>query len=140
MKTMKTSWKNPSWLAVILASVGLIALHLTSCTRQNVAKRDAVTREVSTPPGPLAIALAPHAGHGRLDEQIRRVQGDVRSNRNVHASLERLGWLYVGKARESFDAGYYTLAEQCALALDSLQPNCPETLLLRGHALHSQHR
>ena len=141
MKTMKTSWKNPSWLAVILASAGLTALTLTGCTRPDAAKRDAVAPDASTPPnGPLAIALAPHAGHGRLDEQIRRFQGDVRSNRNVHASLERLGWLYVGKARESFDAGYYTLAEQSALALDSLQPNCPEVLLLRGHALHSQHR
>src|SRR6185503_3811410 len=120
---MKTSWKNPSWLAVILASAGLTTLTLTGCTRQGAPKRDAVAPEASTAlTGPLAIALAPHAGHGRLDEQIRRFQGDVRSNLNVHASLEHLGWLYVGKARESFDAGYYTLAEQCALALDSLQP------------------
>jgi tetratricopeptide (TPR) repeat protein len=141
MKTMKTSWKNPSWLALLLASLGLIVLTLNGCTRQDAAKRDAVAPNTSlTTTGPLAIALAPHAGQGRLDEQIRRVQGDVRSNRNAQASLDRLGWLYVGKARESFDAGYYTLAEQCALALDSLQPNCPEALLLRGHALHSQHR
>lgn len=89
---------------------------------------------------PLALALAPHSGSDRLDEQIRHFQNQVRSNIQAHASLERLGWLYVGKARESFDPGFYTLAEQCALALDARQPGCVEALLLRGHTLQSQHR
>jgi tetratricopeptide (TPR) repeat protein len=89
---------------------------------------------------PFALALAPHVGQGRRDDLIRHCQGEVRSNRNVPANLERLGWLFVGQARESFDAGYYALAEQCALALDTLKAGCPESLLLRGHALHSQHR
>jgi tetratricopeptide (TPR) repeat protein len=138
---MKTSCKNLSRLVVILAIAGLTALSIGGCTRQDLTKRDAVARETSAPgAGPLAIALSPHAGQGCLDEQIRRVQDNVRSNQNTRASLERLGWLYVGKARESFDAGYYTLAEQCALALDSSKPGCHEALLLRGHALHSQHR
>jgi len=53
--------------------------------------------------------------------------------------LERLGWSFVAKARESFDPGFYTLAEQSALCLESRQPNAPEALLLRGHALHNMH-
>jgi tetratricopeptide (TPR) repeat protein len=138
---MKTSCKILSRPVVILAIAGLTALSIGGCTRQDLTPRDAVAREtITTPAGPLAIALSPHAGQGRLDEQIRRVQDHVRSNQNTRASLERLGWLYVGKARESFDAGYYTLAEQCALALDSSKPGCHEALLLRGHVLHSQHR
>jgi tetratricopeptide (TPR) repeat protein len=137
---MKTSWKILSRPVVNLAMAGLTALTINGCTRQDVAMRTAVTNETTTTVRPLALVLSPHAGEGRLDEQIRRRQDDVRSNRNAHAALERLGWLYVGKARESFDAGYYTLAEQCSLALDLLKPNCPEALLLRGHALHSQHR
>ena len=44
------------------------------------------------------------------------------------------------KARESFDSGFYKLAEQCAVCLDSRQPGSPEGMLLRGHALQNQHR
>ena len=35
--------------------------------------------------------------------------------------VEKLGWSFVEKARESFDPGFYKLAEQCALCLDSKQ-------------------
>ena len=94
----------------------------------------------SSVPDPLAIALAPHTGASPLDERIRRSQEQVRESKNMPANLEQLGWLFVAKARASFDPGFYTVAEQCALALDSRQPGCAESLLLRGHALQSQHR
>jgi tetratricopeptide (TPR) repeat protein len=51
-----------------------------------------------------------------------------------------LGWLFVAKARTSFDPGYYKLAEHCALVLERAQPKAAAAWLLRGHALHSQHR
>lgn len=138
---MKNTRHSASWPFLRLGLAGVTALTITGCTRRDVEKRDAIVLQASTPAvRPLEIALAPHTGQGRLDEQIRHFQQQVRSNQDVHAALERLGWLYVGKARESFDAGYYTMAEQCALALDTRQTNCPEALLLRGHALHSQHR
>ena len=138
---MRTSPKNPWRFEINLAGVGLIALALAGCGQHDAVKRAETPRPSMTlVTGPLAIALAPHAGPGRLDEQIRACQGEVRSNRNVPANLERLGWLFVSKARESFDAGYYTLAEQCAVALDTLTAGGAESLLLRGHALHSQHR
>lgn len=138
---MKNPHRKPSWPAVWVALAGLVSPSLTSCTHQEARNGDAEAGESSSPAAvPLEIALAPHAGEGHLDELIRRCQGAVRSNQNARASLERLGWLYVGKARESFDAGFYTLAEQCALALDTSRPGCAEALLLRGHALHSLHR
>ena len=54
--------------------------------------------------------------------------------------VEKLGWSFVEKARESFDPGFYKLAEQCGLALEESRPGGAESLLLRGHALQSQHR
>ncbi|MBA3892954.1 MAG: tetratricopeptide repeat protein [Gemmatimonadales bacterium] len=56
------------------------------------------------------------------------------------AALDRLGWTYVAKARLSYDPGYYRLAEQTGLCLDTHQPDSPEALLLRGHAMHNLHR
>jgi tetratricopeptide (TPR) repeat protein len=101
-------------------------------------------RKVATPgaqlPNPLSLVLAPHTGSGRMDKEIIRLQNEVRTGRNHEMSLERLGWAFVAKARESFDPGYYKLAEQCALALDSSPSNHLDAMLLRGHALHNLHR
>ena len=91
-------------------------------------------------PEPLAWLLAPHDGASRLDEKIRQCQAQLRDGRNQEVVLERLGWLFVAKARGSFDAGFYKLAEQCALALESRKPGSHEAMLLRGHALQNQHR
>src|SRR6185436_20201061 len=101
MKKMQPTRHTASWPVLQLGLAGLTALTIPGCTRQDVEKRDVVVLQASTPSvRPLEIALAPHTGQGRLDEQIRHFQEQVRSNQNVHAALERLGWLYVGKARE----------------------------------------
>jgi tetratricopeptide (TPR) repeat protein len=55
-------------------------------------------------------------------------------------AIEELGWAYIAKARESFDPGYYKLAEQAALCVESRHPDNPDALLLHGHVLHSLHR
>jgi tetratricopeptide (TPR) repeat protein len=68
------------------------------------------------------------------------MQEHARSGPDKEPWLERLGWAYVAKARESFDPGYYKLAEQCALCLESQKPGCPEGLLLRGHVLQNLHQ
>ena len=96
--------------------------------------------ENASTPGPCELILAPHAGTGRLDLEITRSQAKVRNETNAFQYVERLGWLFVAKARESFDPGYYKLAEQCALCLESEQPHAAEALLLRGHVLQSLHR
>jgi tetratricopeptide (TPR) repeat protein len=88
----------------------------------------------------LALALVPHEGDGQTDKEIRRFQEQVRRGINREAALERLGWAYVGKAHESFDAGFYKLAEACANVLEADTPGCAEGLLLRGHVLQNLHR
>ena len=75
-----------------------------------------------------------------LDTQIAQVQGRVKTGPNSAAQIERLGWLFVEKARVSNDPGFYKLAEQCALCLESAKSNSLDALLLRGHVLHSLHR
>jgi tetratricopeptide (TPR) repeat protein len=75
-----------------------------------------------------------------VDTQIAQTQARVRSSRNPGPQVERLGWLFVEKARVSNDPGFYKLAEQCALCLESANSNSPEALLLKGHVLHSLHR
>jgi tetratricopeptide (TPR) repeat protein len=74
-----------------------------------------------------------------LDEQIAQTQARIKSGANVGAQVERLGWLFVEKARVGNDPGYYKLAEQCALCLQSANTNSFEALLLKGHVLHSLH-
>ncbi len=89
---------------------------------------------------PLSIALAPHEGSGPKDIEIREAQKQVRVGRNRDKSLEKLGWLFVDKARESFDPGYYKLAEACANALEADSPGSAQGLLLRGHVLENLHQ
>jgi tetratricopeptide (TPR) repeat protein len=87
-----------------------------------------------------AIALTPHTGEGRLDQEIVRLQQATRRATEPVAFLERLGWAFVAKARHSFDPGFYMLAESCALCLAAQRPQSAEALLLRGHVLHNLHR
>jgi tetratricopeptide (TPR) repeat protein len=110
---------------------------------------------------PCEIALAAHSGDAKLDQEIARIQQEIRSNAKpfqTTAMIEKLGWSFVEKARESFDPGFYKLAEQCALCLESKQGQSPSAgqsenrplstpqsirsaaLLLRGHALYNLHR
>lgn len=85
------------------------------------------------------IILAPQSGDGKVDREIARLQQEIRDARNPNLLIERLGWTFVAKARQSFDPGYYKLAEQCAVYLDSRQPGSREALLLRGHVLDNLH-
>ena len=123
------------WITVFVCLVAV------SCRQNDHPGTSTATRQsVVRIPDPRSLALVPHTGSGRVDREIIRLQNDVRAEKNVDASVERLGWAFVAKARESFDAGYYKLAEQCALVLDSRQPHGLEAMLLRGHVLHNLHR
>ena len=86
------------------------------------------------------IAMSPHVGADRLDRDIQTAQRRVREAPEPLPFLEQLGWLYVAKARVSFDQGFYKLAEHCAMALEAADPKSPEAMLLRGHVLISFHR
>lgn len=84
--------------------------------------------------------MTPHGGNGKEDQEIARFQKQIRTDTDNIPYLERLGWAYVAKARRSFDQGYYRLAEQSALCMNSIKPGNPEALLLRGHVLHNLHQ
>ena len=87
-----------------------------------------------------AIALAPHQGDEPIDREIKQLQDQVRTGKQRPDKIKRLGWAFVRKARLSFDPGYYKLAEQCALSVESENPKDPDALLLHGHILDSLHK
>jgi tetratricopeptide (TPR) repeat protein len=89
---------------------------------------------------PCPLALAPHSGTDQVDREIARLQQEAKAASDPSRALERLGWMFVSKARISYDPGYYKLAEQCAVCMESRNPKSPEALLLHGHVLHSLHR
>src|SRR5689334_22944186 len=104
------SWPS-SWLMLAITTTLLAA----GCRRQ-----PASSEAVRVPPvDPLTFVLIPHPGTLKLDLQIRQVQQQLRLGKQPELALERLGWLFVRKARESFDPGFYNLAESCARALEA---------------------
>jgi len=113
-----------------------VCLLLTACHKP--AEPSALQEAKKTEP--LTLALLPHSGNARADQEIVRWQHQVRTSKNPETAIEALGWAFVAKARESFDPGFYKLAEQCALALESKEAHSPEALLLRGHVLHNLHQ
>ena len=61
----------------------------------------------------------------KLDREIQTAQSRISEASDPRPFLERLGWLYVAKARASHDQGFYKLAEQCALALEIADSKSP---------------
>ncbi len=80
------------------------------------------------------------AAESRDDTEIAKLQEDLREQRAPARAAEQLGYRFISKARVTNDAGYYTVAEQAASCLESIQPSDPAALLLRGHVLHQLHR
>src|SRR4051812_15866828 len=89
---------------------------------------------------PLKMILSRGTGETETDRQIVALQERIRETPNETPLFERLGWLFVTKARLSSDPGYYTLAEQTADAMDARPPDDTAALLLRGHVAHAMHR
>ncbi|MDT7540343.1 MAG: hypothetical protein QOE33_247 [Acidobacteriota bacterium] len=134
MRYVKRYFKAYLYLATLI-------IPLAGCGRGGqTSSVAAASTSTSIANDPCAIALAPHQGSDQVDQDITHAQEQARSARSTDAAWERLGWLYVSKARGSFDPGYYKLAEQAALCLDSKSPGSPDALLLRGHVLDSLHR
>ncbi len=87
-----------------------------------------------------AILRIEHTGTEPLDNEIRSWQSRLDHRSDTQPILERLGWLFVSKARSASDPGFYKLAEQAANCIEMTSPGSPEALLLRGHVLHNLHR
>ncbi len=93
-----------------------------TATRSATASQHAATISRSVAPNPCIAALAPAAGDKTRDAAISRAQLDARSPAHDRAALERLGYLYVARARVSNDPGDYTLAEKAAGCLEARYP------------------
>ena len=84
----------------------------------------------------LVVAAAPAA----RDRDIAKLQDDLRQRQAGARAAEHLGYRFVARARVSNAPGDYAIAEQAAACLQSMQPDDPAALLLRGHVLHQMHR
>ena len=117
-----------------LAVVGaLLLLVVLIGTRKSPPRTEPVTE-----PAACRFVLASSSGNQPIDNEIARQQALIRNGST--AGLERLGWTFVKKARLTFDASYYNLAEQCAACMEASGAKGPDALLLRAHALQSLHR
>ncbi len=141
MKSRFLNLPNARLLLPLLLSVAVS----TGCKRETQSTQRSETAgsesvaEAATVIDWLALILVRHEGEQQTDKEIRKFQEQVQRGINRQAALERLGWAYVAKAHESFDAGFYKLAEACATVLETDTPGCAEGLLLRGHVLESLH-
>ena len=118
----------------------VVALTLTALTITACAERESAPNAFLESLHPCSIALAPHKGAAPIDARIRQAQAKARESAHPVAALERVGWLFVSKARTAGDPGYLKLAEEVSLCMDSKQPEAASALLLRGHVLHNLHR
>lgn len=100
-----------------------------------------VAKDSSVQPASCRFVLAPRMSvDTAIDREIQQQQAVImKSGSPAATAFERLGWLFVKKARLSFDAGFYKLAEQCAACLEARGASGPDTLLLRAHVLQSLH-
>jgi tetratricopeptide (TPR) repeat protein len=116
----------------VLASLILVLAFIAS------RKTPIHAHKENTQPAPCRFVLASFSGAEPIDTEIARQQAIIRNGST--SGLERLGWTFVKKARVTFDASYYNLAEQCAACMEASGAKGPDALLLRAHALQSLHR
>jgi len=126
-----------SVLALLLAVGCILVLFLSQKSKNEPNKAPAA---VVTFDNTLRLVLTPQTGESRTDGEISQLQRRIREGRNVELWLDRLGWAFVAKARESFDPGFYKLAEQCARCIEKQNPQSQEAMLLRAHVLQNLHR
>jgi tetratricopeptide (TPR) repeat protein len=124
-------------VALLLAITCLLTL---SARPKNKNEADKAAASVPIFDDPLALVLTPQTGDSRNDREISRLQQQIRNGRSLQLGLEQLGWAFVAKARESFDPGFYKLAEQCAWCIEKRNPQSQEAMLLRAYVLQNLHR
>jgi len=122
---------------LLLATACLLVLFLSQKSKNEPNKAPAAAVSFDNR---LGLVLTPQRGESRTDREISQFQQRIREGRNVDLWLDRLGWAFVAKARESFDPGFYKLAEQCALCIEKRNPQSQEAMLLRAHVLQNLHR
>src|SRR5215475_10141689 len=125
------------FFALIFANAGLF---IFSPRPKSKSEAEKIPANAAVFDNPLGLVLTPQAGKSHTDKEISQLQQRIREGRNVELWLDRLGWAFVAKARESFDPGFYKLAEQCVLCIEKRNPQSQEAMLLRAHVLQNLHR
>ena len=119
--------------ATLLLLSSFVVLGLAAAKR----KLTPVAKDSLAQPASCRLVLAPLSVDKPIDQEIARQQALIVNGSS--SGLERLGWTFIKKARLSFDAGFYKLAEQCAACMEARGASGPDALLLRAHALQSLH-
>jgi tetratricopeptide (TPR) repeat protein len=122
---------------LLLATACLLILFLSQKSKDEPNQAPATAGSFDNP---LGLVLTPQTGKSHTDKEISQLQERIREGRSVELWLDRLGWAFVAKARESFDPGFYKLAEQCARAIEMRNAQSQEAMLLRAHVLENLHR
>ena len=93
------------------------------------------------PQNVCGVALVRHEVSTAVDLRIKRFQ-DANRHELSGPHLERLGWSYVAKFRETDDPGYLSLARRTAECMGALgtRSATDSGALLLSHALHQQHQ
>ena len=121
-------------IAALIFSVAAIISRGHSASRSN-------NQPAATQLSPAChLILTPLSGDTPIDKEISQLQKRVLNGSPTVPDFERLGWTFVRKARSTFDPGYYKLAEQCAVCIDSIKSQTAEALLLRAHVAQTLHR
>jgi tetratricopeptide (TPR) repeat protein len=126
-----------SALALLLVTACLLVFFFSQKSKNEQNKALAAT---ATFDNRLGLVLTPQTGESRTDREISQLQQRIQKGSNIELWLEQLGWAFVAKARESFDPGFYKLAEQCARCIEKRNPQSQEAMLLRAHVLQNLHR
>jgi tetratricopeptide (TPR) repeat protein len=126
-----------SVLALFLANAFLLVFFLSQKSKNEPDKAPSAAAAFDNS---LGLVLTQQTGESRTDGEISQLQRRIREGRNVELWLDRLGWAFVAKARETFDPGFYKLAEQCARCMEKRNPQSQEAMLLRAHVLQNLHR
>ena len=121
----------------VAIAVFMIVVVVLGVAASKKALRRGSEEPAAKEPASCRLVLASLPADKPIDQEIAHQQALIQSGST--AALERLGWTFVKKARLSFDAGYYKLAEQCAACMEARGTRGPDALLLRAHALQSLH-
>ena len=132
----RSAWASTACRVAAITVIGLTAMYVLGGAREDGAPSRA--RKMTA--DPCAVALTAQSGSSPMDADIQGLQQRIRKAKDRRVKLERLGWLFVAKARVSNDPGYYNLAAQTAACLSETDPGSAAARLLRGHVLHNQHR
>ena len=127
-------------ISVVALLLAITCVLVLSARPKNKNQANKTAASVPIFDDPLALVLTPQPGDSRNNREISRLQQQIRNGRNLQLGLEQLGWAFVAKARESFDPGFYKLAEQCARSIEKRNPQSQEAMLLRAHVLQNLHR